>query len=206
MNNFLNHIFSLIAVITAPLLFFVLLNNDINNINGLVKRKITKCDNQKQLAELLNISPEDLSNRKRRGTLTKLIEIEAYKRNINFDWIKTGEGDVIETGTHESQTGHVAESVESYNAKPQPKISDLLHKTAMILESPTVFSTALKSNIEAFHYAMDCEDMLAEAKQMQQESNKRIARLEADVTELKKGLSEGCSDTKNCPSGKEKAM
>jgi DNA-binding Lrp family transcriptional regulator len=47
---------------------------------------------KKDLADLFNIKAQDLSNRIRKGTLIKLIETEAYKRKVNFNWILTGEG------------------------------------------------------------------------------------------------------------------
>ena len=62
------------------------------------------------------------------------------------------------------------------------KISDpLIHKTAAILESPTIYSTALKSNIEAFHHAMTCEEQLDLA-------NKRIDTLEDHVKAIETRL------------------
>lgn len=62
------------------------------------------------------------------------------------------------------------------------RISDpLIQKTAAILESPTIFSTALKSNIEAFHHAMVCEEKLTVAL-------KRIDDLEEHVKQIEKRL------------------
>lgn len=50
------------------------------------------------------------------------------------------------------------------NATSQPgNNTDYLIKTAAILESPTIFNTALKSNIDAFHHALVCEEKLASA-------------------------------------------
>lgn len=74
----------------------------------------------------------------------------------------------------------VAEPHEPY---PQiVKISDpLIQKTAAILESSTVYATALKSNIEAFHHAMTCEEQLAG-------SNKRIDVLEENIKSIEKRL------------------
>jgi len=129
------------------------------------------CDTLSQLADLFNISPQDLSNRKRKGTHIRLIEKEAYKRNINYHWIKTGQGNM-------RSDNNVAEPYTPYNAKSSaPKISELLSKTAAVLESPTIFSSALKSNIDAFHHALHCEQQLAIA----------IQRIE-DLEEWKKSV------------------
>lgn len=74
----------------------------------------------------------------------------------------------------------IAESDTVYNHTP-PKDSDLLIKTAQILESNSVYRNALKSNIEAFHYAITCEEKLTLA-------NKRIDNLEEQILEIKDRL------------------
>lgn len=61
------------------------------------------------------------------------------------------------------------------------KISELLHKAAVVLESETVYKAALTNNIEAFHYAMTCEETLGLA-------NKRIDGMEEQILEIKKRL------------------
>jgi ribosomal protein S15P/S13E len=50
-----------------------------------------------------------------------------------------------------------------------------------VLESPTIFSNALKANIEAFHTAVTCEEQLAVA-------SKRIDDLEEHVKQIEKRL------------------
>jgi hypothetical protein len=61
------------------------------------------------------------------------------------------------------------------------KDSELLIKTAQILESNSVYRAALKSNIEAFHTAITCHEELAVA-------NKRIDDLEEHVKTIEKRL------------------
>ncbi|MEN6384103.1 MAG: helix-turn-helix domain-containing protein [Phycisphaerales bacterium] len=119
------------------------------------------CQNQEQLADLFHISPQDLSNRKRKGTLLKLIEKESFRREISYDWIKTGKG----ARTFGHGTGHrISEPNEDYflsqSVNQSGKISDSLAKTAAILESKSIFSDALQSNINAFHYALIIEKKL----------------------------------------------
>lgn len=152
------------------------------NIELIIERTQTafNCTNQKQLAELFNISPDDFSSRKRRGTLTKLIEKEAFRRHISYDWIITGQGAMM-SGHRNGTT--IGEINAPYNATPLPiRISDpLIQKTAAILESQTTYSTALKSNIVAFHHAMTCEEQLDLA-------NKRIDTLEEHVKAIESRL------------------
>jgi len=51
------------------------------------------CKRKKDLANLFGILPQDMTGRIKRGTIVNLIEKEAYKRNVNFDYILTGEGE-----------------------------------------------------------------------------------------------------------------
>lgn len=81
--------------------------------------------------------------------------------------------------------GTIGEISPPHSASPSDtipvRISDLLSKTAAILESQTTYSTALKSNIVAFHHAMTCEEQLDLA-------NKRIDTLEDHVKAIESRL------------------
>ncbi len=50
------------------------------------------CKKKKDLSKLFGILPQDMTARIKRGTIVKLIETEAYKQNVNFNYILTGEG------------------------------------------------------------------------------------------------------------------
>jgi hypothetical protein len=145
------------------------------NIDLIIERAIIAFDvkNQEQLADILHILPSDLSARKRRGTLTKLIEKEADRHNKNYNWIKTGEGKMLK-----SQATPVFEPQSEYIKK-----YELLKKTEKILETDTVYRTALSSNIEAFHTAITCHEELAV-------TNKRVDKVEEENKKLKEEISE----------------
>ncbi len=66
-------------------------------VQDMVKRamEIFGCKRKKDLANLFGILPQDLAGRIKRGTIINLIETEAYKRNVNFNYILTGEGDSL---------------------------------------------------------------------------------------------------------------
>lgn len=135
--------------------------------------------NQEHLAEIFGILPSDFSKRKKSGTLTKLIEKEAYRRHISYDWIRTGHGS--------KSVGHgtgpfIGEQDPSYQVNmaqtapditpihpsslPVTRTQDLLSKTAAIIESRTLFADALKSNIEAFHVGLSLQQDLAASRAM----------------------------------------
>lgn len=56
------------------------------------------CKNRKELADILHISAQNMTNRVKKGTAFKLIEDEALKRNVNFKWLLTGEGEMLSGG------------------------------------------------------------------------------------------------------------
>lgn len=129
--------------------------------NEILKRAMMafNCRFVKDFAKLFDISPQNLNGYLHRGTFKDLIRPEAYKRGINIDWIITGEGSkTFGTGTR------ISEPASNYNHASSlvhtGKISDSLAKTAAILESESIFSHALSSNIEAFHYALIIEKKL----------------------------------------------
>lgn len=156
-----------------------------NNMKNNYKKEIIDrlllaldCKKVNDLADILNVSPSNLNGYIDRGSYIKLVHSDLLKRGININWIKTGQGDM-----HESQSSSIAETYSSYaNHPPTIKISDpLIQKTAAILESTTVYATALKSNIEAFHHAMTCEEQLVV-------SNKRIDVLEENIKSIEQRL------------------
>lgn len=45
---------------------------------------------KRELAEILNISPQDFSQREKRGTLLPLLVEWAMQRNVSLDWLVSG--------------------------------------------------------------------------------------------------------------------
>ena len=78
----------------------------------------------------------------------------------------------------------LAEAVQggkSLTALTRVSINELLFKAGEILKSKTVYGSALKSNIEAFHQAITHEEALESA-------HKRIDELEKQILDIKKRL------------------
>lgn len=143
---------------------------------------------KKELADNLGISAPDLNNRAKSGSIKPLLINLAINKNMNVDYLLTGKGAAF------SQAPSVAESQASY---PHiVKISDpLIQKTAAILESATVFSQALQSNIEAFHLGTEInKDLQAARKLLDQhakiieDQNERLKAQEARLKEIEEKL------------------
>ena len=67
------------------------------NLNEIISRlKIfLKIQDDKELAEILGVSPQDFANRYRRGTLINLILEFVLNKNVNLNWIFWGKGDMV---------------------------------------------------------------------------------------------------------------
>ena len=142
-----------------------------------------KCKTMVELANIFDLFPQDLSNRLRRNSFIDLIEDEAKKRNINLNWIKTGQGEMTETPSN-----HIS------NQSPE----DLLRKAAKVLRSNSSFCRALDSNIESFHEAIKLREDLdvarAELKQYQitlEEQNKLIEQQQHEIENMKSIIAAG---------------
>lgn len=126
------------------------------------------CNKRNDLAALLKISPQNLSGYIARGTFFNLVEPLLYEKNINIEWIKTGQGSML----HEAGAP-IADNAASY--APAKSVNppstgnnqdDYLTMTAAIIGTPSIFATALKSNIEAFHSGIRLQQELAAARAM----------------------------------------
>jgi hypothetical protein len=119
----------------------------------------------------------------------------ALSKGVSADWLLTGEGEMRREGgakfanvtqTRELMEGRKPESrrIQWKDAAPaalqasiyndtsqQSGIADLVAKTIDVLQSNTVFETALKSNIEAFHRAIVLE------KQIDQVEDRIMAKI-----------------------------
>lgn len=64
---------------------------------------------KKSLAQALNISPSDLNNRIRSGTIKQLLIDLAIHHNVNLDWLLTGKNapsQIAEPAPHQYKSGH----------------------------------------------------------------------------------------------------
>jgi len=168
-----------------------------NNDNPIVQR-ILKAFGFTKLSELYRLigkTSQNINGMINRGTLIKNYEVELIKRNVNIDWIKTGQGDMLG-----SPSVYITEQTPSFNHTPaaQPTIDpdDLIAKTIFVLKSKSLYSTALHNNILAFHLAVVSDPQL----------NKETKDPEKAVEESKKVISDINSDATGESTGKKKAM
>ena len=112
------------------------------------------------IAKLLDISTQNLSNKKKGGTLiVDLLEF-AINSKMNINWLLFG--DDYEKARSEDKI---------INAMQNDPYKDLITKTRTVLESKTGYSSSLAMNIESFHESVVTLE--------------KVENLEKDVKELK---------------------
>ena len=149
------------------------------------KNIINKSEQGKRLKEsrlYLNLKQEDFGKKvglkwsqvkDREAGTVKISPSEAkiisHEYGISYDWLLTGQGSMLnEAGAP------IAENAASYapsqNVNPPPPSGytseDYYKMTAAIIGTPSIFATALKSNIEAFHSGIRLQQELAAARAM----------------------------------------
>ena len=165
-----------------------------------LNRMKTACrvSSDKMLADALDVKHSTITTSRRRGAVPAswLLTI-SDKTGVSVDWLRTGEGEMARGGTQFASVKQTRELMEgrapetrrtqwsdaapTEPAKPQASIyndtsqqsgiADLVAKTIEVLQSNTVFETALKSNIEAFHRAIVLE------KQIDQVEDRIMAKI-----------------------------
>jgi hypothetical protein len=140
-----------------------------------------------QVAKALNMSRNDLYGFKRRKTIPHDALHEFCKNaGININYIMNGTLPIYEQDVHKPGAAPISEQQQPYSNSANHKTSDLLIKTASVLESTTVFSGALKSNIEAFHTAIRFEAELNHANQKISDLENKMKAIEARLLPLEK--------------------
>lgn len=157
------------------------------------------------LAKKLDLKQGSISTAKQKKSVPPTwITAVALKHGISADWLLTGEGKMrrgvsveIPTGQGKTLAGVAAATTIMAErrdasdaslldpAKQNPNIADLVAKTIEVLQSKTVFQTALESNIEAFHHAIILERKIDQVEDRIMENvSKRFDELEKITRQL----------------------
>jgi hypothetical protein len=140
-------------------------NSELSSILKRVKsRRNLKTD--KDIADLLNISTSDFSNRKKRGTLLPLITQWAIHENVNIDQLIKGNEDKTPVNSC------VREKDASYRDGSSVSVDDLLDFMRSALTGGNeMFTDLFKENILYHVHILNME--------------KRLARLEKEFNSIK---------------------
>ncbi|WP_428562364.1 MAG: helix-turn-helix domain-containing protein [Solidesulfovibrio sp. DCME] len=134
--------------------------------------------------------PKNTLGRYERGEIVpggEAIALLCKSLEIDPNWLLFGDGP-MRRGESAAEAPQAAPA-----PTPQPeedfKMSDMITKTVEVLESDTIYRTALASNINAFHQAVRSERLLAQLVERVaalEAREERWAQIEARMTELEK--------------------
>lgn len=108
------------------------------------------------------------------------------KLNVSPDWLLWGQGPM-----RRGETAPAAASPAPAQAPPPEedfKMVDMVTKTVEVLESDTIYRTALASNINAFHQAVRSERTLVRLEERMEQLEKRMEELASENAYLKQRL------------------
>ena len=147
-----------------------------------------------QVAKVLDMTRNNLYGFKKRKKIPNdALQIFCSHEKIRLDYIINGTLPIYEYQTgqgemHKIQAIPVAESSAAYHSTPATNIEEnleLINKTSQILNSRTIYYSALRSNIEAFHHALVCEEKLDLASQRIDDLEDRLKTVENRLLKAK---------------------
>jgi len=136
-------------------------------------RQVRSDESQDAFASRLNINKNTLGfyERDERTPNATFIADVCKQEQISTEWLLYGEGPM-----HRGEPAAAPAQPEQPPAEDF-KMTDMVTKTIEVLESDTIYRTALASNINAFHQAVRSERTLAQLEE-------RMAALETRMEEL----------------------
>jgi hypothetical protein len=142
-----------------------------------------KTEGLKGLAGILGVPESRVYGWVRNGKIADTGVILAKTPDINVNWLKTGEGPMLKQEQQRSRLRktheiYVPGDAEEDERSEQPSSSDMLIMTAKVLESNTVYRSALASNIRAFFQAVQGEAEMSDMRE-------KMDQLMSDMAEMK---------------------
>ena len=142
-----------------------------------------------ELAEFLGTTKQNIFNWQKRNSIGDYLLFT--ERGFSEHYMRTGNGPMFTADqNHQAAVNIVGPGAEITSEAPAGEfsISDMLQATARVLESKTVYRSALASNIRAFDKAVLMEGKMQgieeEMRKMRAENAERMDRLEKMVLSL----------------------
>lgn len=76
----------------------------------------------KHVAAILGLSPQDFSNRKKRGSLLPVVIEWAINENVNLDWLIRGENQTQETKQIDRETAIINKMLEAMTEEQKAEV------------------------------------------------------------------------------------
>jgi len=135
--------------------------------------------------------PKNTLGRYERGEIVpggEALALLCKSLGIDPNWLLFGEGP-MRRGENAAEVAQAAPVPAPQPAEDDWKMTDMVTMTVEVLESDTIYRTALASNIRAFHQAVRSERLLAQLvvrMEAMEAKLDRMAEIEARMTELEK--------------------
>ncbi|GAB6035842.1 hypothetical protein JCM15519_04010 [Fundidesulfovibrio butyratiphilus] len=151
-------------------------------------RQLRGDESQDAFANRLNINKNTLGfyERDERTPNATFVADICKRERISTDWLLYGDGPI--------RRGEATPDTAQDALDPQPieddwKMTDMVTMTVEVLESDTIYRTALASNIRAFHQAVRSERTLAKLEErvaILEAREERWAQIEGRMADLEK--------------------
>lgn len=103
---------------------------------------------------------------------------------VNKEWLMTGKGEMFLGEELQGDAILSREAPPGEGSNDGVKIHQMLQKTAEILETRSIYRTALTSNINAFHQAIQSEEAIGEVRRENAEIKAVMQGLKSQFTEI----------------------
>jgi transcriptional regulator with XRE-family HTH domain len=144
---------------------------------------------QEEFAHRIGFNKNTIGNYERGDRTPDVVFMKAVCENMNVspEWLLWGEG-TMNRGEGASTEPQALAPAPAQPTEEDWKMSDMLTKTAEVLESGTIYRTALASNINAFHQAVRSERTLAHLEDRVSQLEMRMEELADENAKLKRRL------------------
>jgi len=166
----------------------------------LQEKRLFKGLTQQELASLLHVNKTSIQ-RWELGDIPTGIALLAMSElfGCTVDWLLKGRSrytilpaNISLNNNNKKDTDSLAQESNAHLGvdTDQFKISDLITKSVEILESKTIYRTALAININAFHQAIRAESKLDEMEARMSQMEEMMRQIMAENVYLKKGMAQ----------------
>lgn len=144
---------------------------------------------QADFANRAGINVNTLRNYERGDSIPNLEVAASICRyfKVRTDWLILGEGPMRPgDSTPDDQTAVSTSTTPPAHIEDEFKMTEMVTMTVEVLESDTIYRTALASNIRAFHQAVRSERTLAHLEDRMAQLESKVEILQRENVELKR--------------------
>ena len=166
--------------------------------------KLANLKGIKHLAEYLEQSPGKVYGWIRNGNISDISSVLIKFPHVRREWLETGQGPMLKENAPKNEIAAAVDIVYDIQDKPREIISswvepmpqeppstehhsedwnldEMLEKTSEVLQSQTIYRSALAANVRAFHEAVQNEGEMRTTRETLARMEARMARMEKAI-------------------------